>query len=73
MRMSEQQKPTCEMCSRSQPQFRRTAMPIPDDWAIAMAYVPLQTDTTVYDEMQALCQGTIFPALDKPFKRGCRQ
>lgn len=38
-----------------------------------MAYVPFQTDATVYEEMKALRAGTLFPVLDKPFKgRGMR-
>ena len=74
MRMYEPPKQSCEMCSkRSEMQFHRAAHSMPDGWAVAMAYVPMQTDTTVYDEMQALCSGTLFPALNKPFKRGCRQ
>ncbi len=38
---------------------------------LAMAYVPMQELNTVYDEEDALCQGTLFPDLDKPFLRGC--
>ncbi|MBR3753995.1 MAG: spore coat associated protein CotJA [Clostridia bacterium] len=52
-------------------QFHRAVTPFPDDWAIAMAYVPMQTDTTAYEPAQALCEGTLFVALNKPFKRGC--
>ena len=37
---------------------------------LAMAYVPLQELNTVYPEEDALCQGTLFPDLDKPFHRG---
>lgn len=41
----------------------------------AMAYVPLQTFTTVYEPDYALCVGTVFPQLCKPFcgKRGVRR
>jgi hypothetical protein len=48
--------------------------PIPYDAAVAMAYVPFQTDTTMYDEARALCEGTLFVALNKPFLAagGCR-
>ena len=35
--------------------------------ALAMSYVPIQQWETPYDENTALCRGTIFPALDKPF------
>ena len=72
MRMNERQVPPCEMCRRQEFQFRRSELPFPDDFSVAMAYVPVQTDTTVYDEMKALCQGTLFVVLDKPFMRGCR-
>lgn len=34
---------------------------------LAMAYVPLQSLNVVYTEEDALCQGTLFPDLDKPF------
>ena len=39
---------------------------------IAMAYVPWQRFGQTYDPCKALCAGTIFPELDKPFcgKRG---
>ena len=42
---------------------------------LAMAYVPWQRFGQTYDLSKALCTGTIFPELDKPFcgKRGvCR-
>ena len=40
---------------------------------IAMAYVPWQRFGQTYELSKALCAGTIFPELDKPFcgKRGC--
>ena len=40
-----------------------------------MAYVPMQTFTSVYDLNYALSVGTIFPQLCKPFcgKRGVRR
>ncbi len=72
MRMNERQAPACEMCRRQEFQFRRSEQPFPDEFSVAMAYVPVQTDTTVYDEMKALCQGTLFVVLDKPFMRGCK-
>lgn len=37
------------------------------DLPIAMAYVPMQKWTDVYTENDALCRGTLFPELDKPF------
>ncbi|MCH5170594.1 MAG: spore coat associated protein CotJA [Oscillospiraceae bacterium] len=35
-----------------------------------MAYVPFQTNTERYDAEKALCQGTLFPTLNKPFLGG---
>ena len=40
--------------------------------AIAMAYVPWQRWNTTYEVEKALCRGTIFPELDKPFCGGGR-
>lgn len=41
-------------------------------FAIAMAYVPWQRWDQTYELKKAMCVGTIFPELDKPFlgKRG---
>ena len=44
---------------------------LPKDAAVAMAYVPFQTDNAVYEPAQALSSGTVFPVLDKPFLAGC--
>ena len=41
-------------------------LPLP----LAMAYVPPQTWTIVYENEEGLMAGTIFPALDLPFKHG---
>ena len=41
---------------------------LPKDPVVAMAYVPMQTDTDTYDEVKALACGTLFPCLNKPFK-----
>ena len=72
MRMNEPNRMGCEMCSkRNEMQFHRAVAPFPDNWSIAMAYVPMQTDTSAYEPAQALCEGTLFTALNKPFKRGC--
>lgn len=35
--------------------------------ALAMSYVPIQQWEQPYDEDTALCRGTVFPSLDKPF------
>ncbi|MBQ7541528.1 MAG: spore coat associated protein CotJA [Clostridia bacterium] len=40
---------------------------LPSDFTVTMAYVPMQTDTTVYDADKALREGTLFPTLNKPF------
>ncbi len=41
-------------------------LPLP----LAMAYIPPQKWTIVYENNEALNAGTIFPALDLPFKGG---
>lgn len=44
-----------------------------EEFPIAMAYVPWQCWQEVYPPDRALCRGTIFPELDKPFMMGrCR-
>lgn len=40
---------------------------LPQDAAVTMAYVPLQLELVTYDEDKALKNGTLFPALNKPF------
>ncbi|MDD4698730.1 MAG: spore coat associated protein CotJA [Oscillospiraceae bacterium] len=37
------------------------------DLPLTMAYVPMQKYSTVYDQAEALNNGTLFPDLDKPF------
>ena len=39
-----------------------------------MAFVEIQPFGRMYNEAEALCRGTLFPALDKPFtgRGGCR-
>ena len=41
--------------------------PPEDGFPIGMAYVPWQKFCKIYDPAKALCQGTIFAQLDKPF------
>lgn len=41
--------------------------PIPEDAAVTMAYVPYQNAKSLYPSDKALCAGTLFPELDKPF------
>lgn len=45
--------------------------PLPADYTVAMLYVPMQTDTAMFDEMKALECGTLFPVLSKPFAGKC--
>jgi len=45
--------------------------PLPTDFAVAMMYVPMQTDTSMFDEMKALECGTLFTVLNKPFAGRC--
>lgn len=51
---------------------RRMENPIPKNAAVAMAYVPFQSDFQVYDCQKALKCGTLFPELNKPFTGCCR-
>lgn len=44
---------------------RRSALP--EDASVTMAYVPLQLELVTYDADKALKNGTLFPALNKPF------
>lgn len=43
---------------------------LPTDTVVTMAYIPVQTDSTVYCPETALQNGTLFPVLDKPFLGG---
>ena len=55
------------MTLRERPCIPYEIPPIPYDATVAMAYVPFQTDTAMYDDMKALCEGTLFVSLNKPF------
>ena len=44
--------------------------PLPAVTVTTMAYVPFQTDKTTFDDEVALCKGTLFTDLYKPFLRG---
>ena len=61
----------CDFCDRQQ-NLQRGMFPLPSRQVVAMAYVPVQTDTSMYEPCKALQQGTLFESLDKPFLRGCR-
>lgn len=43
---------------------------LPENPVSAMAYVPFQIHTAMYEAEKALCRGTAFPDLDKPFLGG---
>ena len=44
---------------------------LPTNYVVAMLYVPMQTDTTMFDEMKAFECGTLFTVLNKPFAGKC--
>ena len=59
---------SCQTCQTCHPDAG-AALTLP----LAMAYGPVQTWGETYSPEQALCRGTLFPALDLPFMRGgCR-
>lgn len=41
---------------------------LPEDASVTMAYVPLQLELTSYELDKGFNEGTIFPALNKPFR-----
>lgn len=43
---------------------------MPENFVVAMAYVPMQTDLTTYTCADALDNGTLFPELNKRFYGG---
>jgi hypothetical protein len=51
--------------------FSRSLSPLPANYAVAMMYVPMQTDVSMYDDMKALEYGTLFPVLNKPYAGKC--
>lgn len=51
--------------------FSKSVSPLPANYAVAMMYIPMQTDTSMFDEMKALECGTLFPVLNKPFAGKC--
>lgn len=48
----------------------KTLSELPADTVTTMAYVPFQTDKTMFDTEIALSKGTLFTDLYKPFLRG---
>ena len=67
-----------ELCCAVKPEISRNIRKypkhtMPDNFKIAMSYVPYQTLGEIYSEEAALFSGTLFPELDKPFMKGrCR-
>ena len=43
---------------------------LPEDTVVTMSYVPFQTEIVIYTSEEALCNGTLFPELDKKFYGG---
>lgn len=43
---------------------------LPSNPTPTICYVPFQIDACIYEECEALSNGTLFPSLDKPFLRG---
>ena len=43
---------------------------LPSNTVTTMAYVPFQTNKTTFEDEDALCKGTLFTDLYKPFLRG---
>lgn len=60
---------TCKKCTKESADCKITALP--DVTTTTMAYVPFQLDLSYYGASQALCRGTLFCDLDKPFKGRC--
>ncbi len=52
---------------KEQPKTNCVITALPADAAVTMAYVPFQLDKTAYSPEKALAEGTLFPALNKPF------
>ena len=59
--------PRCSCSTGSAPTPRNREMVSDENFALAMAYVPMQQFEETYDPEQALDNGTLFPALNKPF------
>lgn len=48
----------------------KTMPHLPECTVVAIAYVPFQTDLETYTSEEALCNGTLFPVLNKKFYGG---
>ncbi len=49
---------------------QREMTSFPEDYSLAMAYVPFQICEKTYDLEKAFEAGTLYPELNKPFCRG---
>lgn len=47
--------------------------PIPENTAVAMAYIPFQNAVKLYSPEHGICTGTMFPELNKPFDPDCKE
>lgn len=45
----------------------RSRSQFPQDYSLAMAYIPLQEKLKIYPDDEGFDKGTIFPELNKPF------
>lgn len=64
---------TCEKCD-ARAQYDSCACErtfLPETMTVTMAYVPFQLDPASYTAEEALCKGTLFKELNKPFKGRC--
>jgi len=61
--------PNEDVFSKLYPSQQQDSM-FPSEISLAMAYIPLQQITTLYDAENAFQIGTLFPDLDKPFLGG---
>lgn len=44
---------------------------LPEVMTVTMAYVPFQLDLSSFTPEEALCKGTLFTELNKPFRGRC--
>lgn len=61
--------PNEDIFSKLYPSQQQNSM-FPSEISLAIAYIPLQQITTLYENEVAFNIGTLFPDLDKPFLGG---
>jgi hypothetical protein len=61
--------PNEDVFSKPYPSQQQNDM-FPTEISLAIAYIPMQRITTLYDDENAYEVGTLFPDLDKPFLDG---